>query len=152
MICCDKWYFSFLIYLLQKQPSKKHFQTKFNYITCLFSYRSRIFFQKKEVAEWLNAWILYVHKILTFILHFNWEIVLFPFKILASSVGKFLDIAEPLIARIMFWYQMLKITYFFSIFGFCLWVGHMHAADHYREKLEIALQSAGITKWHTYLS
>ena len=109
----------------------------------VFFYRSRTFSQKKEVAEWLTAWILYVLKILTLIFHINLGIVIFPFK-LASSVAKFLkDIAEPLTARIMYWYKMLKITYLFSLFGFCLWVGHMHAADHYGMKLDIVLQSAG---------
>ena len=108
-----------------------------------FFYRSRTFSQKKEVAEWLTAWILYVLKILTLIFHINLGIVIFPFK-LASSVAKFLkDIAEPLTARIMYWYKMLKIIYLFSLFGFCLWVGHMHAADQYGMKLDIVLQSAG---------
>ena len=111
------------------------------------------------MAEWLKAWILYVLKILTLILKINLGIVLFPFK-LASSVAKFLkkDIAKPLIARIVYWYKMLKVTYFFFHFAFSLWVGHMHhglyencpcnlhAVDHYRAKLGIALLSAGIDK------
>ena len=106
----------------------------------MFFYRSRTLKKKNEVAKCLK----YVLKIPTLILHINMGIVIFPFK-LASSVAKFLkkEIAEPLMARIMYWYKMLKITYYFVLIGFCLWVGHMHAFEHYKEKIGIVLQSAG---------
>ena len=134
--------------MLKKQFSKKYFQTKFNNTNCLFFYRSRTFSKKKEVAECLKAWLLYVLKILTLILHMNLGIVIFPFK-LANSVAKFLkkDIAEPLMARIMYLYKILKITYLFFLIGFCLWVGHMHAFDHYKMELQIVLQEANIQSW-----
>ena len=110
----------------------------------MFFYRSRTFSQKKEVADWLKVWILYDLKILILILHINLGIVIFPFK-LASSVAKFLkkDIAEPLMTRIIYWYKMLKITYLFFLIGFCLWVGHMHAFEHYKMEMLIVLESAG---------
>ena len=131
---------------MKKQSTKKHFQTKFNNTNCLFLYRSRTFSKKKEVAEYLKSGILYVLKILTLILHTILGIILFPSQ-LAYSVGKFLkDIAEPLMSSIMYWYYILQCVYLFFLFSFSLWVGHMHAFDHYKMKLEIALTNAGFEK------
>ena len=92
------------------------------------------------MAEWLKAWILYVFKILTLIL----GIVLFPFK-LASSVAKFLkkDIAEPLMAKIMYLYNILTATYFFLIVLFSLFVGHELAFLNSKIKLLEVLEKLG---------
>ena len=89
-----------LIYLLKKQPFKKHFQTMYITTPIVFFYRSRTFSKKNEVC--LKTCILYFLKIPTLILDINFEIIVFPLK-LVDSVTKFVkkDVAETLKAWIM---------------------------------------------------
>jgi hypothetical protein len=68
----------------------------------------------------------------------------FPLK-LADSVAKFLkkDIAEPLMAKIMYLYNILTATYFFLIALFSLFVGHELAFLNSKIKLLEVLEKLG---------
>ena len=110
-------------------------------------YRSRTLKKKNEVAKCLK----YVLKILTLILDISWGILTFPLK-LEDSVAKFLivtriflekDIAEPLMAKIMYLYNILTATYFFLIVLFSLFVGHELAFLNSKIKLLEVLEKLG---------
>ena len=106
----------------------------------MFFYRSRTLKKKNEVAKCLK----YVLKILTLILDISWGILTFPLK-LEDSVAKFLkkDIAEPLMAKIMYLYNILTATYFFLIALFSLFVGHELAFLNSKIKLLEVLEKLG---------
>ena len=107
----------------------------------MFFYRSKTLKKKNnEVAKCLK----YVLKILTLIWVISWGILTFSLK-LADSVAKFLkkDIAEPLMTKIMYLYNILTATYFFLIVLFSLFVGHELAFLNSKIKLLEVLEELG---------